>query len=73
MANTSFNLPDKARISGLTVYYTDHACLPDRRTLADNTVGLAVVDNAKYSYVLAVLFSDGVDRVRFHGATIYYE
>ena len=105
-AYVPLNLPHKARIKGLTVYYIDNACgidqelvvtltrhdlatglvqplakvttegvacVLDRRTVEDNTIGNAVIDNTKYSYALAVLFSDGIDRLRFLGASIRYQ
>lgn len=49
------------------------ACVLDRRTVEDLTVGNAVVDNTRYSYALTVLFSDGIDRLRFLGAVLRYQ
>ncbi len=48
-------------------------CIIDRRIVEDKTVANAVVDNTRYSYALYVVFYDGVDRLRFHGAVIAYE
>jgi hypothetical protein len=48
-------------------------CVWDRRTMEAETIANAVVDNARYSYALTVLFSDGIDRLRFLGATIRYQ
>jgi len=48
-------------------------CIIDRRTVEDNTIANAVIDNNKYSYALNVLFSDGIDRLRFLGATILFQ
>jgi|GEM_PF-3495955 len=49
-------------------------CMVERRVVEDATISNAVVDNARYSYSLLVRFNYiKHDRVRFHGAEIFYE
>jgi hypothetical protein len=48
-------------------------CIIDRRLVEDKTVTNSVVNNARYSYALYVIFYDGIDRFRFHGAVIVYQ
>ena len=47
-------------------------CVIDRRIVEDKTVINSIVNNARYSYALYVIFYDGIDRFRFHGAVIVY-
>jgi len=47
---------------------------PARRVLVDETIANGVVDNDAFSYSLLLQFGNiKRDRVRFHGATIFFE